>query len=99
MRQRFDPSDAPHCQTGSRARAEWLARMVDGVVTDDGRRVLGPDGVRYHLKRFLVGYVNPGERVRFVPRDGLWAGVPWAAEVWRAKRNGRFPHNPYLSGS
>ena len=88
-----------HTQAGTPERAEWLARMVNGVVTDDGRRVLGPDGIEYYLKSFLVGVLNPGERVRFIPRNGLWAGVPWAAEVWRAKPNGRFPHNPYLSGS
>jgi|GEM_PF-5303387 len=75
-----------HTVYGTASRRAWLQRMVEGVITQDGAHVAGPDGVAYQLKGFLVGHVQPEERVLFVPRDGVWGGRLWAAEVWRGNK-------------
>lgn len=58
------------------------ARLVEGVVSDDRRHIIGPEGLKYKVKFHLVSTLIPGESVRFVPHRRSRNNQTYAGEVW-----------------
>ncbi|MDO8565032.1 MAG: hypothetical protein Q7R67_00165 [bacterium] len=64
------------------SNSEARARLVEGVVSDDRRDIIGPNGLKYKVKNYLVPTLIPGEKVRFIPHQRSWKSQTYAGEVW-----------------
>ncbi len=61
------------------SNSEIRKRLLDGIVAKDGLYVFA-NGIRYRIKWDLFP-LQPGDRVRFVPRATKWRGEHWVLEL------------------